>query len=114
MNSKNNTLADLRRAAGVSLKDLAYLIHVDAAHLHKVEVGQRRPSLAIILTYHMLFRAPFEVMFADLYAHLHAQLLDRSQRLIENLERLRSPKSSDRIKSLQKLVKPLIHGDEYE
>ena len=111
MNNKINTLADLRTAAGIQLQDLAYLIGIDQGHLQKIEMSGRDPSITIILIYHMLFKARLEDMFADLYAHLHAQLLGRSETLIANLERKQSPKSNHRIESISKIVNSLSQDD---
>jgi len=104
-------LAEYRNRAGLSLLDVAYLLNVDQVHLQKVEEGNRPASAKFILTYHMLFRAPVREMHADLYAHLHAELLERSQRLIANLKRKQSPKSTYRIESISKIVNSLTHDD---
>ena len=109
MTNKLNPLADLRTKAGIQLQDLAYLINTDPRHLQKIEENDRDPSVTIILLYHMLFKARLEDMFAELYAHLHAQLLERSNTLIANLERKQSPKSTHRIKSISKIVNSLDH-----
>lgn len=113
MNNNINTLANLRTAAKIKLQDLAYLIGVDQNHLKKIEMGNLDPSVTIILIYHMLFRAGLEDMFADLYAHLHAQLLERSDSLIANLNKRQSPKSLYRINAISKIVNSLNH-DNYE
>ena len=113
MKNKINLLADLRTAAGIQLRDLAYLVGIDQGQLQKMEESGRDPSVKIILIYHMLFKARLEDMCAELYAHLHAQLLERSETLITNLERQQSPKSIHRIKSISKIVNSLdqdYHG----
>lgn len=109
MNKKINYLADLRTTAGIQLQDLAYLIGIDQGHLQKVEMGDRDPSVTIISVYHMLFKARLEDMFADLYANLHSQLLERSETLIANLERKQSPKSIHRLTAVSKIVNSLDH-----
>lgn len=111
MTNKTSTLAELRTAAGISLHDLAYLIKISPGHLQKIEDGLSEPSVTVVLIYHMLFRAPFEVMLTDLYAHLFAQLLEQSQRLIADLKKRQSPKSTYRIESLQKIVNSLNQTD---
>tara|TARA_R110002072_G_scaffold7503_2_gene40940 strand:+ start:735348 stop:735698 length:351 start_codon:yes stop_codon:yes gene_type:complete len=113
MNNNINTLADLRTAAGIQLQDLAYLIGIDHGHLQKIEIGDRDPSVTVILLYHMLFKARLEDMFADLYANLHAQLFERSETLIAKLERKQSPKSIHRLESITKIVNSLDQ-DHYE
>lgn len=111
MTTQSNTLANLREAANVKLQDLAYLINVDQGHLQKIEDGDREPSVTVLIIYHVLFKAPLEDMFAELYAHLHALLLERSETLITNLERKQSPKSIYRIESINKIVNSLSHDD---
>ena len=111
MPTNTNILADLREKAGVSLQDVAYLIGINQGHLQKIEMSGCDPSVTIILIYHMLFKARLEDMFADLYAHLHAQLLERSETLIANLERKQSPKSTYRIESISKIVNSLNYDD---
>lgn len=111
MKNKINTLAEIRTAAGIQLQDLAYLIGIDHGHLQKIEEYDRDPSVTIILIYHMLFKARLEDMFTDLYAHLYAQLLERSEKLIADLERKQSPKSNYRIESINKIVNSLSHED---
>jgi len=111
MSTNTNTLATFREKAGMSLQDVAYVINVDQIHLQKVEDGDRPASVTIILIYHMLFRAPLEDMYAELYAHLHAKLLERSETLIANLKRKQSPKSTYRIESISKIVNSLSHDD---
>ena len=111
MSINTNTLAAYREQAKVALQDVAYLLNVDPTHLRKVEQGERPISVKIILTYHILFRAPLKDSCADLYAHLHAILLERSQKLITILDRKKSPKSSDRIEYLTRIVNSLNHED---
>lgn len=111
MNNTNNALADLREAAGIEQQDLAFLLKSDAGNLSKIERGSREPSLKQIISYHILFAAPLEQLFADLYADLRTQIIERSQRLISVLMRTESPKSTFRIKSIEEVVKKLIHGD---
>lgn len=111
MNKKINALAEFRETAKITLHDLAYLIGIDKDYLKKLENGNRDPSVTDILIYHMLFKARLEDMLVDLYAHLHAQLLERSETLITNLKMRQSPKSSLRIKAIQKIVNSLTHGD---
>ena len=111
MKNKTSTMAELRMAAGISLNDLAYLIKISTGNLQKIEDGLREPSVMVVLIYHMLFGAPLEDMLADLYAHLHAQLLEQSHKLIANLEKRQSPKSIHRIESLNKIVNSLEHTD---
>ncbi len=107
MKNQINSLADLRESVGITLQDLAYLTNLSSGHLQKIEGGYREPSVMVVLIYHMLSGARLEDMFTDLYAHLHAQLLEKSERLIVNLEKKQSPKSNHRIESITKIVNSL-------
>ncbi|WP_419180990.1 helix-turn-helix domain-containing protein [Gilvibacter sediminis] len=111
MTNKTSKLAELRTQAGISLHDLAYLIKISPGHLQRIEDGHSEPSVRVVSVYHMLFRAPFEIMLTDLYAHLFAQLLEQSQGLIADLKKRQSPKSTYRIESLQKIVNSLNQTD---
>lgn len=110
MKNQINSLADFRESAKIKLSDLAYLVDLSSNHLRKIENGEREPSIMVVLIYHILFGAQPEDVLADMYADLHALLIERSQRLIANLKKKQSPKSLYRIKSISKIVNSLNNG----
>lgn len=110
MNNTNNTLAELREAAKIEQQDLAFLLMSNAENLSKIERGSNDPSLDTIISYHMLFGAPLETIFADVHTDQRARILERSKKLISILKRTKSPKSLYRIKSIEGIVKKLIHN----
>lgn len=107
MNKKINSLALYRTRANVSLNDVAYLLNIDTSNLSRIEKGVRKPSVKIILLYHILFDAPLIDLFAEQFNTLREKLIGRSHTLIEQLEAEQPPKSINRIAYLNRFVKYL-------
>lgn len=107
MNKKINSLALYRTRANVTLNDVAYLLNIDTSNLSRIEKGIRKPSVKIILLYHILFDAPLIDLFAEQFNTLKEKLIERSHTLIDQLETEQPPKSINRIAYLNRFVKHL-------
>lgn len=102
-----NSLATFRKSANISLHDVAYLINIDSGNLSSVEKGIRRPSLRIILLYHILFDAPVIKLLEDEFRYLKQLILKRSEKLIEQLKTEQPPKSNNRIQFIREFANNL-------
>lgn len=107
MNKKINSLALHRTRANISLNDVAYLLNIDTSNLSRIEKGIRKPNVKIILLYHILFDAPLIDLFAEQFNTLNEKLIERSRRLIAQLETEQPPKSINRIAYMNRFVKYL-------
>ncbi len=109
MIKKINSLSQFRTDANITLHDVAYLLNIDTGNLSKIEKGIRKPSVKIILLYHILFDASLIQLFAEEFKALQEQLKSRSQKLITQLEVEKPPKSSNRIEYINSFVNRLIN-----
>jgi len=105
-----NSLAEVRANAEVSIKHLALLSSVNPTTLKDMESGKQRPSLKVIAMYHMLFKAPYKVLFADLCADVHTYLTERSENLSMMLKSSQSQKSKRTIHAITNIVNRLNKG----
>jgi len=114
MISIENNLKHYRQQSGMPQQDIATLLGIPSSNLIRYESGQRNPTPEIILTYHILFGATLHDLFLPLVKKVKQNLVCRSQRLIEQLKAVQSPKSIHRIAYLQEIVKLLSLKQEHE
>lgn len=107
MNNKINSLALHRKRANISLSDVAYLLNIDTGNLSRIEKGIRSPNAKIILMYHILFDAPLLKLFSEQFKILSKQIIERSKKLITQLETEQPPKSINRIEFINDFVNGL-------
>lgn len=75
-----------RRAAGLSLEELAGLVGCrDVTQLSRVERGQREPSLSILIACRVLFDVQPEALFPKLYENTEARVARHVYALHEKL-----------------------------
>ena len=98
-------MAHYRERANLQIKELSYLLEEKPEKLLAMERGSRLPSLRVAMLYHILFDAPLQFMYSDLYADLYAQVVERSSRLIAKQKHRQPSKSSHNYSSLQAIVK---------
>ena len=106
-------LAELRHAANLSVKDLAYLLGIKPGSLRQIEHGQKQLTLPELIGYHILFNAPLEDIITEEYASIYALLVERSESLIAKLKSQQSSKSVCRITAVTKFVN-LLNNDKYD
>ena len=109
---KRGDLKRFRMHAGISQKDMAYLLDMAAPNLNRYEHGTFTPPLTIILAYHILFGCSLTEMFRLSSTDLREQLLKRSKELCAN--NYPSPKSKYRIGCLEAIVKRLSHAPSHD
>jgi transcriptional regulator with XRE-family HTH domain len=109
MIKKINSLSQFRTDANITLNDVAYLLNIDTGNLSKIEKGVRKPSIRIILLYHILFDASLIQLFAEEFKTFQEHLKSRSQKLITQLKIEQPPKSSNRIEYVNSFVNRLIN-----
>nr|WP_321237223.1 hypothetical protein [uncultured Psychroserpens sp.] len=102
-----NSLAKVRADAEVSIENLSLISSIDQTTLKDMESGKQRPSLKVISMYHLLFKTPYEVLFANLCADTHSYLIERSENLIAMLKSSQSLKSKRIIQAISNLVNRL-------
>jgi len=107
MKKYTNSLASYRKAANISLHDVAYLINIDSGNLSSIEKGIRRPSSRIILLYHILFDTPVIKLLEDEFRYLKQLIVKRSEKLIEQLKVEQPPKSINRVQFISEFVNNL-------
>ena len=109
-----NNLKYVRERADIPQQDIATLLDMKPPNLIRYENGQRNPTPAIILTYHILFGATLNDLFLPLVKTVKRNLVYRSLGLIDLLKINQSPKSIKRIAYLSEVVKLLNQEHEYE
>jgi transcriptional regulator with XRE-family HTH domain len=86
----NNYLRSYRKRAGLTQKELAFLLGSgDASGRKRVgryERGTRTPDLKTILAYEAIFGVPASKLFAGGYAKVEGQVKRRAQELSRKLE----------------------------
>ena len=109
-----NNLKYVRERADLPQQDIAALLEMKPPNLIRYENGQRNPTPEIILTYHILFGATLNDLFLPLVKTVKQNLVHRSQRLIEQLKDVQSPKSIKRIAYLSEVVNLLNQEYQHE
>lgn len=102
-----NSLASVRADAEVSIENLSLILRLNQTTLREMESGKQRPSLKVITVYHQLFKAPYEILFADLCADVHADFTQRSENIIAELKSTEPLKSKRMIQAISNLVNRL-------
>ncbi|WP_323787730.1 helix-turn-helix transcriptional regulator [Psychroserpens sp.] len=108
--SYTNSLATVRADAEVSLEHLALMLRLNQTTLREMESGKQRPSLRVVAVYHLLFKAPYAILFADLCADVHADFTERSKNIITELKSTEPLKSKRMIQAISNLVNRLNTG----
>ena len=98
----------------MSRKDLAYLVKMDESNLARYEREERKPSVDIILTYHILFGKSLKELFPSKYENVLTQLFLRSQGLFAQFQTDSSPKSTKRKTYLSEIVNRLTEMCGYQ
>ncbi|MBE7487006.1 helix-turn-helix transcriptional regulator [bacterium] len=87
----HNYLRMFRRSAGLTQKELAYLLGIHSASpISRYERSLREPSLHTLLAFELIFRTPGRRLFAGVYEDLHRRTLGRTKRLLARMEKSRT------------------------
>ena len=114
MKEKTHLLKGFRLEANFVQQDVATLLNMPSSNLNRYEKEKHKPTPEIILTYHILFDAPLKMLFHPLYMKVKANIIQRSQKLIAQLEIEQTPKSKQRVAYLRSIVKQLSTEQENE
>jgi transcriptional regulator with XRE-family HTH domain len=60
-------LQSYRKRTGISSKDMASMIGIDAGNLSKMEAGKREPSIFVVIAYHLILNIPFHRLLKNQY-----------------------------------------------
>ena len=94
-------------------QDVAYIFHQDTGMYNKHEKGRRRPTLEIILGFHILFGKSLEELFPHRMNTMRERLITRSKKRIEQLKTEQPQRGSNRIAYLTSFVNGL-HNKNHE
>lgn len=82
----SNYLRTFRRAAGLTQKDMAYLLSLpNASQVSRIERGIKEPGLRASFAYEIVFHAALRRLFAGLYGEVEKETLKRTKRLLVRL-----------------------------
>jgi len=112
MKTKTNFLT-CRKETGLLQQDVAYLLHQDTGMYNKHEKGRRRPTLEIILGFHILFGKSLKELFPNHIKQMRERLMTRSKKRIAQLKVEQPQRGIQRIAYLTSFVNGL-HNKGYE
>lgn len=76
-----------RKKSRLTQNDLASILDLgDYSNVSRWEHGQRQPSIETLLTYHLLFDLPIELLFERQKLELAESVIARSRSLLEKLQ----------------------------
>lgn len=84
----HNYLRMFRRSAGLTQKELAYLLGIHSASpVSRYERSLREPSLHTLLAFELIFRTPARRLYSGVYEDIHRRMLGRTKRLLSRMEK---------------------------
>jgi transcriptional regulator with XRE-family HTH domain len=89
MNSSplSNYLRTYRKRAGLSQKELAFLLgNESAAEISRYEHGRQTPKLGKLLAYEYLFQTPIRKVYDGVSVEVEHEIRDRVRQLIKKLQ----------------------------
>lgn len=109
MSNAPNYLRVYRKRSPLTQGDIGFLMSLpDYSNISRYEKGQRTPSIEILLVYHLLFNTSIEQFFEPELEIIHANLLERMEKLIVDLKKDSSVlNNSSRIKFLELVINRL-------
>ena len=95
-------LRAFRKQTDITQTDIGFIMNLlDYSNVSRSENGLRKPSIEMLLTYHLLFDVPFETLFDALKEKLSADIIPRIGLLIHELKQdEQTPKVKSRISFL--------------
>jgi transcriptional regulator with XRE-family HTH domain len=108
--SNHNYLRSFRKQTDITQSDIGFLMNLpDFSNISRWEKGQRKPSVEMLLLYHLLFNVPIEALFERQKTGMNDYLINRIELLIKDLNQLeQSPKVDSRIAFLASALTRLI------
>lgn len=101
------TFLTCRKETGLLQQDVAYLFHQDVSMYNKHEKGHRRPTLEIILGFHILFGKSLEELFPHRIKIMRERLITRGKKRIEQLKAEQPQRGIQRIAYITSFVNGL-------
>ncbi|MCG3198814.1 MAG: helix-turn-helix transcriptional regulator [Candidatus Omnitrophica bacterium] len=84
----HNYLRAFRRGAGLTQKEVAFLLGLPtASQVSRLEHAVREPNLKILLALELLFRTPGRRLFAGVQDDVERRTQGRARRLLARMER---------------------------
>lgn|GEM_PF-799894 len=99
MSNEHNYLRESRKRTDISQYDIGFLLNLpDYSNVCRWEQGQRKPTVDMILLYHLLFDVPVETLFEHQKDSMKEDLIVRLDLLIMELRQVKpTPKVNSRI-----------------
>jgi len=98
-----------RRSAGLSQKEVAYLLGVPhPSQISRMERSVREPSLSTLLAYELLFQTPGRRLFAGVLEEVDKRMTGRAKRL---LARLNQATTDARLARKRETLKAVIEAE---
>lgn len=104
-------LKKIRRSHHLKLKDLSYILGIDAANLSRFEAG--KPYSKALVGYHILFNLSIESSIRQAFKDGYKELIDRCFLLLEKLEEVsKTIENNLRVESINMLIARLTNLQE--
>lgn len=109
MFTKHNYLQMYRKRSKLDQTDIAFIMKLsDDSSISRWEKGKRKPSLALLMVYNMLFDIPIDSLFERQRRELALRIRERVDKRIRGLKALpQTTKVSQRIFSLEAALERL-------
>lgn len=101
-----------RRRHGLSHENFAFLLGVkSSSHVSRIERAERRPNAPILIACSLIFGCPATDLFPMLFADARAGLLQRAQKLFDDLQGNPRRITGAKLDLLEDLLKRLSDDD---
>lgn len=78
-------LKSYRERTGILLQDMAKIIGIDTGNLSKIEYGKLKPSVPVLLGYHLILKIPIEKLMKNHYPKVTKDCLRNALKIKEQI-----------------------------
>ena len=97
-------LHTLRKRAGLSQRELAFLLRISSGMLSKLERLERPPTVSVVIAAGIVFGVPVREVFPSLYDQVEAKVMQQASILYERLETENDTKSKEKCLLLLNMI----------
>ena len=106
MSPSSNYLRMYRKKSPLTQSDMGFLVDIKhISNISRYEKGQRKPSIEILITYHLLFNCPIESFFTQESEQVRQKLIPRLKELIQEIKKQQiTLKDTPKINFLEEVI----------
>ena len=106
MSPSSNYLRMYRKKSPLTQSDMGFLVDIkDISNISRYEKGQIKPSIEILITYHLLFNCPIESFFTQESEQVRQKLIPRLKELIQEIKKQQiTLKDTPKINFLEEVI----------